>query len=141
MIMKGTTCYKIDERIYFRQKNIPRKRQVMKKMGVKRNTFAGNMISRIYDYYFQGAINFRREYKKYYRKEFPSVEKFIQEHYNIKLDAARKLAEGNYSMKECSRRSIERNIETLNYDKEFKSAFSKAVGGLEDEDQDGIYYE
>jgi hypothetical protein len=23
----------------------------------------------------------------------------------------------------------------------FKKAFSKAVGGLEDEDQDGIYYE
>ena len=44
-------------------------------------------------------------------------------------------------MKECSRRSIERNIETLNYDESFKNAFSKAVGGLEDEDQDGFYYE
>ena len=52
-----------------------------------------------------------------------------------------KLAEGNYSMKECSRCSVERNIETLNYDESFKKAFSKAVGGLEDEDQDGIYYE
>ena len=27
------------------------------------------------------------------------------------------------------------------YDESFKKAFSKAVGGLEDEDQDGIYYE
>ena len=33
-----------------------------------------------------------------------------------------------------------RNL-TLNYDESFKKAFSKAVGGLEDEDQDGIYYE
>ena len=83
----------------------------------------------------------KKEYRKYYRKEFCSVEKFIEEHFNIELDDAKKLAEGNYSMKECSRCSVERNIETLNYDESFKKAFSKAVGGLEDEDQDGIYYE
>ena len=83
----------------------------------------------------------KKEYRKYYRKEFCSVEKFIEEHFNIELDDAKKLAEGNYSMKECSRCSVERNIETLNYDESFKKAFSKAVRGLEDEDQDGIYYE
>ena len=139
--MNEASCYKINGRIYFRQKDIPSKRVVIKKLGVRKNTFAGNMISRVYDYYFQGAINFRKEYKKYYRKEFCSVEKFIEEHFNIEYDEAEKLAEGNYSMKECSRRSVERNIETLNYDESFKNAFSKAVGGLEDEDQDGFYYE
>ena len=139
--MNETSCYKINGRIYFRQKDIPSKRRVMKTLGVKKNKFAGNMISRVYDYYFQGAINFRKEYRKYYRKEFCSVEKFIEEHFNIEHEDAIKLAAGNYSMKECSRRSIERNIETLNYDESFKNAFSKAVGGLEDEDQDGFYYE
>ena len=69
------------------------------------------------------------------------AEKFIEEHFNIEHEDAIKLATGNYSMKECSRRSMERNIETLNYDESFKNAFSKAVGGLEDEDQDGFYYE
>lgn len=139
--MNEISCYKINGRIYFRQKDIPHKRRVMKALGVKKNTFAGNMISRVYDYYFQGAINFRKEYKKYYRKEFSSVDKFIQERFNIECEDAKKLAEGNYSIKECSHRSIERNIETLNYDESFKNAFSKAVGGLEDEDKDGVYYE
>ena len=139
--MNEASCYKVNGRIYFRQKDIPPKEKVMKTLGVKKNKYAGNMISRMYDYYFQGAINFRREYRKYYRKEFCSLEKFIEEHFNIEWDDAKKLAEGNYSMKECSRRSIERNIETLNYDEYIKNAFSKAVGGLEDEDQDGIYYE
>lgn len=97
----------------------------MKTLGVKKNTFAGNMISRVYDYYFQGAINLKKEYRKYYRKEFCSVEKFIEEHFNIELDDAKKLAEGNYSMKECSRCSVERNIETLNYDESFKKLFQK----------------
>ena len=67
--MNEVTCYKKDGRIYFRKKDIPYKRYVMKRMGVKKNTFAGNMISRVYDYYFYGAINFRKEYKKYYKKE------------------------------------------------------------------------
>ena len=141
MIINEASCYKVNGRIYFRQKDIPPKEKVMKTLGVKKKKYAGNMISRMYDYYFQGAINFRREYRKYYRKEFCSLEKFIEEHFNIECDDAKKLAEGNYSMKECSRRSIERNIETLNYDEYIKNAFSKAVGGLEDEDQDGIYYE
>ena len=54
--MNEVTCYKKDGRIYFRKKDIPYKRYVMKRMGVKKNTFAGNMISRVYDYYFYGAI-------------------------------------------------------------------------------------
>ena len=120
--MNEASCYKANGRIYFRQKDIPSKKKVMKTLGVKKKKFAGNMISRMYDYYFQGAINFRREYRKYYRKEFCSLEKFIEEHFNIECDN-------------------ERNIETLNYDEYFKNAFSKAVGGLEDEDKDGVYYE
>lgn len=110
-------------------------------MGVKKNTFAGNMVSRIYDYYFDGAVDFKKEYQRYYRKEFDSVEEFIEEHFNIENEAAIKLAKDDYSIKDCSYRSIERNTETLNYDESFKKAFSRVVGGLEDEDQDGIYYE
>jgi len=140
MIMSRMECYKRYGRIYFRKKDIPRKRQVLKKMGAKKDTFAGNMISRVYDYYFKGAVNFRKEYLKYYHKEFSSIEMFIEEHFNIECNDAAKLAKNDYSMKECSL-NIERNVETLNYDESFERAFSDVVGGLEDEDQDGVYYE
>lgn len=139
--MSKSTCYKKEGKIYFRGKYIPRKLKVMKKLGVTKNTFAGDMISRVYDYYFDGGLNFRKEYRRYYRKEFSTIEEFIEEHFNIEHDEAIKLTAGDYSMKDCSYRSIERNIETLNYDENFKKAFSGAVGGLEDEDPDGIYYE
>lgn len=139
--MNKNTCYKIDGRIYFRQKDIPCKKEVLKRLGVKNNTFAGNMISRVYDYYFLGSINFKKEYKRYYKKEFSTLESFIEEHFNLERDFAQKLAADNYSMKECSRGSIERNIETLKYDRNFEIEFSKAVGGLVDEDKDGVYYE
>ena len=59
--MNETSCYKINGRIFFKHKDVPCKRRVMKTLGVKKNTFAGNMISRVYDYYFQGAINFKKE--------------------------------------------------------------------------------
>jgi len=132
--MSEPSCYVKDGKIFLRRKDIPRKSQVMKKLGVKKNTFAGNMISRVYDYYFDGVLNLRKEYRTYYRKEFSSVEEFIEEHFNIEHNEAIKLAADDYSIKGYSYRSIESNIETLNFDESFKKAFSEAVGGLADED-------
>lgn len=130
--MNNINCHIKNERIYFCQKNIPSKKQVLKRIGVKKNTFAGNIVSRIYDYYFQGAVNFRKEYTKYYRDEFSSLDKFIQEHFNIESDDAIKMAVDNYSMKDYSIYSIDRTIEEIiNYDESFINAFYKAIGGVQ----------
>lgn len=139
--MSEPSCYKKDSKIYFRSKDIPRKSRVLKKLGVKKNTFAGNIVSRVYDYYFKGALRFRKEYRRYYRKEFRSLKIYIEEHFNLGHDEAIKLAADNYSMKDCSNFYIERDIDTLNYDESFKKVISEALGGLKDEDQVGIYYE
>lgn len=139
--MKDTLCDKSEGRFFFPADRVPKKVKVLRMLGVRKKTFAGNMVSRMYDYYFSGAVDFRKEYNRYYKHEFPSLEKYIEERYNIAPELAKKYAAGNYSMKECSRRSIERNIETLNYDEEFKRKFSEAVGGIKDEDPDRVYYE
>ena len=139
--MNDSVVFKNHGIVYFKKKEIPRKSEVMRRLGGKKNTFAGNMISRVYDYYFDGALNLKKEYRRYYRKEFANIEVFIEEHFNIEHEEAIELANEDYSIKYCTARSIERNIETLNYDEAFKKAFSDAVGGLRDEDQDGIYYE
>lgn len=139
--MKEPIAFKEHGIIYFPKKKIPKKYYVMKKMGVRRNTFAGNAVSRMYDYYFKDAISLKKEYKKYYRKEFDSAIKYIEEHFNMEHDLAVKLVNGNYSIKYCTSQSVERNIETLNYDEKFKKSFSDAIGGIDDEDPDGIYYE
>ena len=138
--MVESLCYKSHGIIFFPNHMIPKKRTVLKRLGVKPGTFAGGMISRMYDYYFDGAIDFVSEYKKYYSKEFSSTAQFIEERFNIEHERAIKYATGCYSMKDCSIRSIERNVETLNYDDEFKRMFAEAVGGIEDEDSDGFYY-
>ena len=134
-------CHKAFGKIYFPKSEIPKKHIVLRRLGVKRNTFAGDMIARMYDYYFDGAIDFVSTYEKYYSKEFDSAAQFIEEHFNITPEKARYYAEHRYSMKDCSTQSIERHIETLNYDEGFRKMFSDAVGGIEDEDPNGIYYE
>ncbi len=134
-------CYKSRGFIFFPIDKIPRKRIVMKTLGVRKKTFAGDMISRMYDYYFDGAVDFKKEYKRFYSKEFDSLEDFIEEHYNIEREKAKIYASGHYAMKNCDRRSLDRNVETLNYDEDFKMLFAEAIGGIEDEDPDGFYYE
>lgn len=134
-------CYKSRGIIYFPARKIPKKHAVLKHLGVRRRSFAGGMISRMYDYYFSGAVDFYSEYKKYYSKEYISLSEFIEDHYHIDHTHALQYAKERYSMKDCNCHSIERNIETLNYDSEFKEMFSDAVGGIRDEDPDGIYYE
>lgn len=138
--MANPQCYKSNGIIYFQKQKIPKKWTVLKKLGVKPKTFAGGTISRLYDYYFKGAVDFVSDYNKYYSREFDSAAQFIEERYNIEHEKAIKYAAGHYSMKKCSIRSIERNIETLNNDDEIKRLFSEAVGGIEDEDSNGLYY-
>lgn len=127
--------------LYFDNSKLPCKWIVMHRMGVKSKSFAGNMVSRLYDYYFAGAVDFYKEYCNFYSKEYESIMEYMEQHYNISHKDAEIMAIGSYSMKRCTRDSIERNIETLNDDAAFKEAFSVAVGGLIDEDQDRIYYE
>ena len=47
--------------VFFNSEALPSKRTVIKRLGVKQNSFAGNMISRMYDYYFTGAVNISKE--------------------------------------------------------------------------------
>ena len=51
--------------------------------GVKRKSYAGTIVERIYDYYCRGARNLYLEYLLYYRKEFVDFETFLEKKYNL----------------------------------------------------------
>ena len=51
--------------------------------GVKRKSYAGTIVERIYDYYCRGANNLHLEYFRYYRAEFPDFESFLEKKYNL----------------------------------------------------------
>lgn len=122
--------------IYFPKYQIPKKASVMRSLGVKKRTFAGDMISRLYDYFVFGATDFSYEYRHYYSQEFNSIAEFIEERYNMERERAEQLSRNHFCMKDYSRDSIERNIETLLYDHNFQRVFFEAIGGVQSEDSD-----
>ena len=133
-------AWRFDGKIFFIRRRLPKKVHVLKDLGVKRNSYAGNIISRMYDFYFGEATDFTREYKKYYSKEYDTLSEFIEEHYNIDSDRAALYAEQHYCMKDCFS-TIDRNIETLEYDSDFLALFFNAIGGVEHENTNGVYNE
>ena len=139
--MKDYIAHKRGGILYFDNASLPSKRTIMLRMGVKRHTFAGNMVARLYDFYFGEAIDFNKEYRRYYKKEYLSLVDYMEQHHNVSHDDAVFMAKGSFSMKNCFFNSVERNIETVCTDKALMDAFSEALGGFIDEDSDGIYYE
>lgn len=140
-IIDNCIVYKINNFIYFKSKSLPSKWIVLFRLGVKTNTFAGDIVSRLYDFYFKEAIDLCLEYRLYYKKEFKSFIEYIEQHHNIEHDLAIYLSKGHFSIKRCSDDSIDSYINILNESKSISEAFSKAVGGIKDEDSDGFYYE
>ena len=51
--------------------------------GVKRKSYAGTIVERIYDYYCRGAQNLYLEYLLYYRKEFVDFTAFLEKKLNL----------------------------------------------------------
>lgn len=139
--MIKSTVYKNNGLIFFNNTTLPCKTIVLYRMGVKRKSYAGNIVSRLYDFYFKGAINLNREYRLYYKKEYMSFIDFIEQHHNIEHDLAVYLSNGHFSIKRYSYRSIDSNICRLEESKSISEAFLKAIGGIKDEDSDGFYYE
>ena len=49
--------------------------------GIKRRSYAGSIVKRIYDYFCGGAKNLFLEYLLCYRKEYESYKQFLLEKY------------------------------------------------------------
>ena len=77
----------------------------------------------------------------YYNKEFETVIDYMEQHHNISHQEAVYMSKGKYSTKNCSQDNIDFSITSLLIDEDFKLEFSKAVGGIIDEDPNWLYYE
>lgn len=133
-------CISANGCIFFPTHWMPKKGTVMRRLGVKRQSYAGSMISRTYDYFFHNGKDIHQEYKKYYKKEFDSEQSFVEERYDVDEALAKRVTQRRYRIKEY-RKSVDRLVENLNYDRGYDESFSSAVGGIEYETEDRIYYE
>lgn len=71
------------DEIFFDKNCINDENEIFYILGVKKNSYAGSIFSRLYDLYFDHSIQLKNEYKKFYRKEYLSFESFLFDKYNL----------------------------------------------------------
>lgn len=118
--------------LFFNKNEVGSKSILLKKYGVKKNSYAGNVLARIYDQYFGNSIEIKKEYKRYYKKEFRDYVQYLVCRFNMPETLAIKISEEkkyyvNLNWKE------EQPGSRFSYDDDLRKQFWDFVGGLEDE--------
>lgn len=101
-LCKGAVLVIISNHVFFPKKSIVSLSGAYKFFGVKKNSYMGSIVQRIYDYYCGGAINLYRTYRKYYKKEFSSYEEFLERHFNLFPDEVRSISSKHLYYKDTS---------------------------------------
>lgn len=134
-----SNCIIIDGNIFFEKSRLLSKARMLRKMGVKKNSYMENVIERLYDYYFDGAICISKDYKKFYKVEFESIKQFLECKFNLEEELANELSKKSLYYNDIGNKP-ERNIQTLFYDERIKTLFWENAGGCRSENTDWIRY-
>lgn len=82
-ILKNNNFLIVNGIIFFNKHKIHTKSGFVKKMNVKKNSYAESIMIRLYNLYFSSSIKLYSEYKKYYKQEFNSINDFLYNKYNL----------------------------------------------------------
>lgn len=116
-----------NNKIFFNAQKIKSKQQLLNTLLIVPDSVIGIVVSRIYDWYFKGAINLRCEYKKYYKQEFENFKEFLCKHYLIHKRDINIIVSENYWMKNLEI-NIDYNLRTFLEDEdEFNQIFWEKI--------------
>lgn len=73
----------IGKRIYFNRSKKYKKSYFYKILGFYPKSYFGQVIARIYDFYFKNAKLLKKDFKKYYKKEFASFDEYLNKKHNL----------------------------------------------------------
>lgn len=124
---------KFNNFLFFNKCEVGTKNKLLVLYGVKRNSYAGRVVARIYDTYFGNPIDIKREFKKYYKKEFKSFEQYLVCRFNMPEELAKRIAAEKKYYVDLEWQEDQPGL-TFSYDDELKIQFWKFVGGLIYED-------
>jgi len=71
------------------------KKDFLRKAKVRKGSFAENLISRLFEVLRHEVIDINAEFKKYYRKEYESLQIFLDKKYNLNKKLTDKIVEAN----------------------------------------------
>jgi hypothetical protein len=64
-------------------------------LNINPRSYIGQIISRIHDYYFKNSHLIKKDFKKYYKKEFSSFENFLDKKHNLFQNEIKELNHNN----------------------------------------------
>lgn len=130
-----TIIYK--RKVFFNKKDVCSIGIILKKYGVKGNSYAGNVLKRIYHYYFGDSVNLYKEYKKYYKKEFKTYDNYLECHLGLPDELRRKIVYRKIFYVNLEGKG-EHIGDSFLYDDELKEQFWEFAGGIEYENQNWL---
>ena len=127
--------------IFFDKKSVGSVSRLIRRYGVKRKSYAGEVLERIYYYYFGDAVNIKKEYKKFYKNEFDNVDMFLECHMGIPERVRRKLSAKRILFVNLDGKGQHIGDSFYYDDDGLKEQFWNMVGGLENENSSRLRYE
>lgn len=123
---------KFNEYLFFNKKDIGTPNNILRYFKIKKNSYAGNVLLRVYHYYFGNAINLEKEYTKYYKKEFDNYKEYLICKFNMPSNLAEKIMN-----QKTLYVNLEWRGEQIKYsfydDEKLRKLFLSYVGGIESE--------
>lgn len=124
---------KFNDYLFFNKSEVGTKRTLLKKYKVRKNSYAGNVLSRVYDSYFGSATNLQKEFSRYYKKEFGTCKQYLICRFNMPEELAQKVCSEKKYYVDLSWKGEQIGY-SFSYDEELKAQFWDFVGGIENED-------
>lgn len=115
---------------FFDKTRCCRKSKLLKKFGVKSNSYFGTTFGRLYDYYFGSAIDLKKEYIHYYKKEFDSFEKYLLSHFDFDFSISYRILQMSRPFYNQMLLRPEQNLEILLEDSIINDVFWKGMRGV-----------
>ena len=115
--------------LFFNKKEVGSRRKILNIYKVKKKSYAGNVILRIYNYYFGDSKNVKREYEIYYSKEFSNYKDYLICRFNISNELADTISKENMNYVDLDWKGDQVG-ESFSYEDKLKEQFWRFVGGI-----------
>lgn len=101
-----------NNKIFFNAHKIKSKQQLFNTLLIVPDSVIGIVVARIYNWYFEGAVNLKREYKIYYKQEFENFKEFLSKHYLVPKRYINTIVSEDFWMKDL-KVNIDYNLKTF----------------------------
>lgn len=126
--------------IFFEKRVVGSPRKLIRRYGVKHKSYAGEVLERIYYYFFGDAVDINKEYKKFYKKEYDSLDMYLECHLGIPERVRHKISTKKLLCVDLDSKG-QRIGDSFYYDDGLREQFWDMVGGIENENSSRLCYE